>query len=73
MEDMFYVIHTSKGLRVQSITHMMFIDPADVWFSGTESQCQDFIQSAYSNDNEEMQELDPRDYERLDDYGDPCG
>lgn len=21
---------------------------------------------------EEMQELDPRDYERLDDYGDPC-
>ena len=50
MEDMYYVVHTSKGLRVQSITHMMFIDPDDVWFSGTKDECEDYILDMYTVD-----------------------
>jgi len=65
---------------------MMFADPDWVMFSGTKEECEQFIveykiQQEQENGlahqeqwdlHEEMQELDPRDYERLDDFGDPC-
>ena len=64
---------------------MMFADPDWVMFSGTKQECKDYIalqnecaqgqdlldQQSISDAYEEMYELDPRDHQMVDDYGDP--
>ena len=65
----FGVISTSKGLQV--FPYEQLVD-SNVWFSGTETECNDYIKSVYDHTGQDAQELDPRDYDRVDDFGDPC-
>lgn len=47
---MFYVVHTSKGLRTVPHSSMLFTGVDDVWFSGTEAECEDYILDMYTVD-----------------------
>lgn len=78
MEKLYYVVAD----EVYHHDSMMFADPDWVQFNGTEQECKDYItlqnECAQGQDLldqqmafEEQMELDPRDYERLDDFGDP--
>lgn len=77
-KDIWYVTTDEK---ICDQNDLMFADPDSVMFSGTKEECEQYLALEAGVDHadimdltiqEEMEELDPRDCERLDDYGDPC-
>lgn len=79
MEDLYYLMNDDTIIAHKD---MLFTDPDSIIMSGSWDDCamqkeaaleQDLLDQQYAAEElwEEMQELDPRDYERLDDFGDP--